>query len=421
MLKSDLEALHRRVSALDSDRLAIAFSGGGDSTALLHALKDHPKATHAFIIDHNLRPESRNEVEQAAGFARKLGFQVSVQKWDHNNPSSAIQVKARQFRYAAMGQLCRENGLTYLLTAHTEDDQAETLLMRQERQTGWRGLAGMRKQAYGPLWPALAEVTLMRPLLGWSRQSLRDYNTEFRLPFIDDPSNENRNFTRVRAREKLSGDPTLKRQLLDIQRRQAKRLVKERAELKSWFDEQACLHTHGYIILKSSPPSELLLHLLRIVSGTGGPIDSARREALLSEIAARSFKAATLAGAWIIKTSKGLLLTRDKVAVTGRKTTNYPPLGSNDLVISTPKIWDGRFLIEASEPNIRVESAFGYLSKMREVTEMQEVFNLPEAVRLSLPVFIKDEQYIGFGAGNFDGVRAISLAHKRLHSLWSDI
>ena len=186
---------------------AIAFSGGGDSTALLHACRDNPAVTHAFIIDHALRDGSDEEVAQSAQFARSLGYQVQTQRWSHDGISSAIQVKAREYRYAAMGDMCRQAGIKHLITAHTQDDQAETLLMRIDRKTGWRGLAGMPSLAYAPLWPALAGVTLHRPWLGVSRDDIRTYNAQNSLSYIDDPSNENTDFTRVRARQALSVDP----------------------------------------------------------------------------------------------------------------------------------------------------------------------------------------------------------------------
>ncbi len=420
MLKTDLEALNDSVSALHTDKVAVAFSGGGDSTALLHALRNHPKASHAFIIDHNLRAESEEETARSAAYARQLGYIVETQRWDNNNPSTAIQVKARQYRYAAMGEMCRANGITHLLTAHTEDDQAETLLMRQNRKTGWRGLAGMRASAYGPLWPALAEVTLMRPLLGQSREALREYNNRFNLPFIDDPSNENEDFTRVRARRSLTANPTLKSELLESQKSHLERLMDERAHFNMWFSDHACLNEQGYFELTQIPPSELFLHCLRIAGGTGGPVDSARREALLSQMEQSAFKAATLAGAWIVQSSQGFVITRDKVAVTGRKNAHSVPLASTLLIRGVPHLWDGRFLIDANVEGIRVEPAYGQLQDLREASETQHIFTCPEAVRPVLPVFKKEGQYLGVGAGTFDGVSAVSLASKRLKHLWTD-
>jgi len=115
-----------------------------------------------------------------------------------------------------MGEHCRRDGIAYLLTAHSEDDQAETLLMRYERKTDWRGAAGMAELSYGAVWPELASVNVARPLLGVTRQSLRDYNLTHKLRWAEDPSNENRDYARIRARDYLKLRPDLRKDLLDI-------------------------------------------------------------------------------------------------------------------------------------------------------------------------------------------------------------
>ena len=96
---------------------------------MLHALSCKPMVIYAFIIDHALREGSAEEAEQAADFARSYGYDVRILRWEHDGISSGIQAKARAFRYAALGRLCRETGITQLFTAHTEDDQAETCLL----------------------------------------------------------------------------------------------------------------------------------------------------------------------------------------------------------------------------------------------------------------------------------------------------
>jgi tRNA(Ile)-lysidine synthase len=418
MLKTELSKLRETVFNLDAKKAAIAFSGGGDSTALLHMLRDHPNVSHAFIIDHNLRTTSESETQQAAEYARSLGYQVKTRKWVHSDPKTGIQVKARAYRYAAMGDMAREEGVTHLLTAHTADDQVETLLMRQDRLTGWRGLAGMRAEAYGPLWPALADVTLVRPLLGVSRANLRDYNMSHGLSWVEDPSNENLDFTRIRARQKLSNDPAMREALLTRQGEMSERLADERAELCLWMRDYAVLDPHGFIRLSNIPPSELFLHLLRVASGSGGPIDSSRRDALLETMKKPDFKAATLAGAWVIKEQDGFLITRDKVAALGRGHEKADALASMSVRPHVPFIWDGRFRINAQQSNFTVQPAFGILQKLREVTETIALFNLPQHVRATQPIFLKDGHIIGFGAGEWDGLESVSLAGRRLQALW---
>ncbi|WP_409432052.1 tRNA lysidine(34) synthetase TilS [Litorimonas sp. RW-G-Af-16] len=409
MTPAQFNQLFSFVQTLDTP-VAIAFSGGGDSTALLHALRDHPLATHAFIIDHNLRRESALETERSADFARDLGYTIITKRWDHGGVTTGLQVKARAYRYAAMGDMCRRAGLAHLLTAHTADDQAETLLMRKARLTGWRGLAGMAESAYGPLWPALAEVTLHRPLLRVSRQDLRAYNRAENLSWIDDPSNENQDFTRIKARSELGVKAGLTEKLLEVQTQNRARRDAEAALFGTWLARHATLHAAGYVTTTRVPPVELLLHLLRAVSGSGGPIDAARREALAARMEAADFDAATLAGAWVVKTADGFLFTRDPVAVKGRAGGDGDGAALAapvDIPTDYPLIWDGRFAIQASQTGFAVQAAYGHLQKLDGLT------NYPKEVRGTLPMIVKGEIIYGDSA---DGVQMQNLVTKRLYA-----
>ncbi|RKQ71785.1 tRNA(Ile)-lysidine synthase [Litorimonas taeanensis] len=417
MLKADIEALEKTISDLGfggakEGNCAIAFSGGGDSTALLYALRNHPRVNHAFIIDHNLRSESYAESQKSAAFARELGYDAVVQTWIHDTPKTGVQAKARAYRYAAMGEMARQRGLSFLLTAHTEDDQAETIFMRQARDTGWRGLAGMKPRAYGPIWPALADVTLVRPLIGQSRRALRAYNRAHNLTWIEDPSNQNLAFTRVKTRQELRRDPRVKTELLRLQKEQGARLDAERNGFKLWMAEHARIDPQGYFELASLPPLALLGPLLRMASGTGGPIDIGAVDTLISAMQKPDFTAATLAGAWIVKQADTFLVTRDKVAAKGRR-GSVSALQATELQSGEPYVWDGRFLIQAHRPGIHVEPIFGKVEAVSKGLKSQDISEINSLVRPTLPLLWRNEA-IGFGAGQFDDVSVTALAPKRL-------
>lgn len=386
---------------------------------MLHALRDDPLVTHAFIIDHALRDGSAAEVEKAAEYARSYGYIVQTDRWTHDGVTSGIQVKARKYRYAALGRLCRERGLQHLITAHTADDQAETLLMRLDRQTRWRGLAGMPDKAYAPLWPELAGVTLHRPWLGKSRKSLRQYNAEHKLHFTDDPSNENTDFTRVRARQALLADPELRADLLAQQEEMRARLTQERKGQEMWLEDHAVIHPQAYIETDKVPSAELLLHILNVVSGGGGPIDAAKRARLCRDMASADFKAATLGGAWILskkdKPGHGFVFLRDRVAVTGRSNVSSAQPVSLLPDVLTP--WDGRFLCTAKTDGIRIEVGLGQLQKLRQMPEFNVLFSLPPKVRESLPIFYLGDIPIGFGACDTKFVSSRACSASRLQAL----
>jgi len=397
---------------------AIAFSGGGDSTAMVHAFRDHPQITHVFIIDHALRAGSAEEAKSAARFARDLGYIVQIDRWQNDGPTTGIQVKARQYRYRALGQMCRAAGLSHLLTAHTADDQAETLLMRLQRQTGWRGLAGMPDMAFAPLWPALAGVTLHRPWLMVSRAALRDYNREYALPFVDDPSNENRDFTRIRARQALRGDPALRGDLLQQQVSMRTKLDQERTDHANWLRDHAKISPQGFIETKAIPPSELLLHILRAVSGTGEPIDAARRAGMIEAMRRPAYTGGTLAGAWVVPqySSGSFFFTRDMVAVKGRQAT--APLREMLLKAGESVLWDGRFYVTAKTQDMIIRPVHGLLSKFRQMPEMKSIFEINPELRATLPAFLAKDKIIGFGAVDNPDILSEAQTARRLHSLF---
>lgn len=184
--------------------LAVAVSGGPDSMALLRMLADAGAAPrlYALTVDHGLRPE-------AAAEAAWVGAQVA--DWpgvEHHVLTRAapapgatrVQERAREDRYALMAAWCRGRGVRYLLTAHHRDDQAETFLFRLAKGSGLDGLAGMRViSAYD------AALTLVRPLLGVAKDDLTAFCAARAVPYVNDPSNGNDRFARVRLRAAMAG------------------------------------------------------------------------------------------------------------------------------------------------------------------------------------------------------------------------
>ncbi len=156
-------------------RLALAISGGGDSLALMHLAARWakrlliPPALHVLTVDHGLHPESAAVAASVYEKAAALGLPCTVLRWEGEKPATGIEEAARQARYALMADWCRAHEAA-LVTAHTLDDQAETLLMRLARGSGLDGLAAMRPRGHVPGAP---DVPLLRPLLSVSRARLR--------------------------------------------------------------------------------------------------------------------------------------------------------------------------------------------------------------------------------------------------------
>jgi tRNA(Ile)-lysidine synthase len=183
---------------------AVALSGGGDSLALMHLLAEWAKARGAvppvaLIVDHALRKESASEARRAAAFARKAGLVAHIFTRKGPVPQSGIEAAARDARYSLMGAWMQTYGITALYVGHTQNDQAETFLMRLGRGSGLDGLSAMRGIAPFPL-ADFAAQNLVRPLLGISRASLRTHLKALKQDWLEDPMNSEARFTRSRIR-----------------------------------------------------------------------------------------------------------------------------------------------------------------------------------------------------------------------------
>lgn len=195
---ADLEAL----TGARPERLGVAVSGGPDSLALLllaHAAC--PDRVEAATVDHALRAESRDEALYVGEICAGLSCPHAILPVHVADGPGGVQAEARQARYTALVAWARERGLAAVATAHHQDDQAETLLMRLQRGAGLAGLAGIR--------PVRAQdgIFILRPLLGWTRAELAAVVREAGVEPVDDPSNRDARFDRVRVREFLDSHP----------------------------------------------------------------------------------------------------------------------------------------------------------------------------------------------------------------------
>jgi tRNA(Ile)-lysidine synthase len=180
------------------DLVLVACSGGADSLALAAAVAfeapRHEVRAGAVLVDHGLQPESCRIAEDAAGTCRRLGLDpVDVATVEVRTGSRGLEDAARQARYDALSAAASQRGARFVLLGHTLDDQAEQVLLGLTRGAGARSLAGMPR----------ARDRFRRPLLGVSRARTRASCAALDLEFWDDPMNEDRAFTRVRARAAL--------------------------------------------------------------------------------------------------------------------------------------------------------------------------------------------------------------------------
>lgn len=179
----------------DSGRpILIALSGGADSSALAWlAANSFPGRASAMTVDHGLRPEAAEEALICAGLCARLGIAHSIATPDRPIKGN-LQAEARKARYTLLAREADRLGGALILTAHHADDQLETMLMRLARGSGVAGLSGIRHR----------NGDIVRPLLGFSRRELEEICRSADIDWVRDPSNEDRDFDRVRMRHALA-------------------------------------------------------------------------------------------------------------------------------------------------------------------------------------------------------------------------
>lgn len=224
-------------------RIGLAVSGGTDSLAML--LLAHEAVAGRFevaTVDHGLRPEASAECAWVARICADRGIACAILRVAVG--AGNMQAEARRARYAALAQWAGERGLAAVATAHHADDQAETLLMRLNRGSGVAGLAGVREVSM------LGALKIIRPLLDWRRNDLAAVCALAGLDPVQDPSNSNADFDRVRIRQALGTADWIDSQALA---RSARNLADAYAALQDyaallWQEQVRPCDEAGYII-----------------------------------------------------------------------------------------------------------------------------------------------------------------------------
>ena len=333
---AEARALFRGLERLPG--LVLAVSGGPDSTALLvlaarwaKRLKRAPKLI-AVTVDHGLRPEAAREAAMVKALARRLGVPHRTLRWRGGKPRSGLQDAARRARYELLAQAAASAGLAHIVTAHTLDDQAETVLFRLARGSGIYGLTGMARAAPLPV-GATRDLFLIRPLLHLPKARLIATLDAAHIAYADDPSNRDPRFTRARLRAQLM--PALAREGLDARglSRLAARLRRAEQAIAVAVDAaRAALSPppwppRGPVTFATaafaSLPAEVALRLLGEAiahAGDEGPVELAKLESLYEALAlARVRLRRTLAGAQITLGTDRLTVERAPPRQTGAK------------------------------------------------------------------------------------------------------
>lgn len=367
-------------------RIAVACSGGPDSMALAMLASEWANAAGgratALIVDHGMRPNSAAEAATVAGWLTEEGIASTILTWQGPPPSADRQAAARQARYGLMRRWCEEAGVLHLLLAHHRQDQAETFMLRLARGSGVDGLGAMAPVS------GLPELRLLRPLLDIARARLVAFLETRDQAYVEDPSNRDMSFARVRMRALL---PALADEGLTVQRLAgtARRMARARTALEqattNLLAQAAVVYPHGYAVLSpdklSGPSDEIALRavsrLLVCVGGAQHAPRLERLERLLAWLRAGGGSGRTLGGCRVLRRRGRLLICREPSAMEAAR----PACGG--------AIWDGRFRldVERALPDDVSIAALGSDGWRRIASDVAEPAKsgIPVPVRPTLP------------------------------------
>ncbi len=394
-------------------KLAVAVSGGADSMALTLLTARWAAARGgsvlALTVDHGLRNESADEARQVGRWLAARGIDHDILTWTGPKPASGLQEAARNARYAFLLERCRDAGILHLLLAHHRGDLAETVLLRVSSGSGPDGLA-----AIAPVTPTVS-ARLLRPLLTISKVQLEGTLLGLGQSWIEDPSNHNEAFARVRMRQMM---PALEAAGED---QTVLAIAAQARDLRTALDDEAAalsahaatLSAAGFARVKTEALSSaaesigrrVFDHVIRTISGSAYAPRRDRLDRLWAEVRAGLANGRSLGGCLIVPRRGGLLIQREPAAMAG------PVLcQSGDRVR-----WDGRFTAHLGGQG---RGRVGALGQKGWLAVKGEVGNppLPAAVMATLPALLDDDgrpvavPHLGWRRGGYRGLSMVGLA-----------
>ena len=424
-------ALDRRLRPTAAAPLAVGFSGGGDSLALLILTLDwaraHGRAVLSLTVDHRLNPASTAWTAAAVARARALGTDARALAWIGDKPSAGLPAAARAARHALLADAAREAGARVLLLGHTRDDLVEAAAMRAEGST----VSDPRAWSPSPAWPQGRGGFVLRPLLAAGRAEIRDWLTARGETWLDDPANDDLKYARARARRSLAENPHSK-SLSSRAKRSADPGPRGGAH-GPWVPDSLCeasgmttdsataLLEADYLVLPRTAPAAHVAAACLCAAGTSTPPRGERLRRLVDRIRAGETFTATLAGARIETVGDGVSFFREPGEI--RRASGPPPMGEVSpkateggvaerpttppsgpsgriphgerdylfepvaLPPGQPVVWDGRYEITAAAPGLTVRPLQGLAARLPAV-QRQALKALPRGARSALPAIL---------------------------------
>jgi tRNA(Ile)-lysidine synthase len=366
-------------------RLGVAVSGGSDSLALLVLLHGMRRTggpeLFAVTVDHGLRKESAAEATQVARICAGLNVPHETLNWTGWDGQGNLPDQARRARYSMMAKWAQEHSIGDIAVGHTANDQAETFLMRLGREAGVDGLSAMARS-----WRTGGTV-FHRPLLQARREALRGILREKGLGWVEDPSNEDTAYARVRARQALAaleplgitiaGLSSVAQHMSDVRHLLYTLVLQAAQDFVRVQAGDLLIDRVGFDALPPEISRRLLQAALKWVSGAEYAPRGRAMKGLVQAIAAG--RDMTLSGCLIMPACDQLRVTREYNAVA-------------DLQCHGGDLWDGRWQVMGS---IDADATIAALGKegLKQCPDWRET-GLPQASLMALPALWRGEELL---------------------------
>jgi|TARA_R100000935_G_scaffold6730_1_gene14423 tRNA(Ile)-lysidine synthase len=363
--------------------IAVAYSGGGDSLALLLAAQAWSAARGRRLIvlhvDHGLQATSGAWAAHCREVARRLDLSFEILTWTGPKPATGRPAAARAARHSLLADAARAAGAAVVLMGHTADDVLEARQMRRDGAT----TPDPRPWGPSPAWPEGRGVFLLRPLLAMRRAELRQALAQQTLTWIEDPANSDPAYARARARAVLGCGveeaiaPQAPDEDLTALARRARHGV---GGTIGWRREDL-----------DGASAAALAQALSIaslcVAGGARPPRRASAERLADAVRSGRPFTATLAGARLVAGPREVIMARESGEAARGGLVETP------LLAGEPLVWDGRFEVLAEAPGFRVAPLAGRMTQLAPEAR-RAVTALPAAARKALPVLIAADETV---------------------------
>ena len=319
---------------IKKNSFALAVSGGSDSLSLAYLSKlyslEYKNKMHVLIVDHQLRKESKEESLKVKSILKKKKIQSKILKWTGKTPKSNIQKNARNIRYNLISQYCFKNNIKYLITAHHLDDQIENFFIRLFRGSGLTGLSSMPES-----FVFNNKLKIVRPFLGFKKKDLKYVTLNFFKTYINDPSNDNNKFLRVRIRKYRKN---MEKEGLDTNKiiKTVNNLLSANKAINFYKNKSISKHTsfvskHKCLInnkIFSEEADEIIFKsfsdILSLVSGTYYTPRSKKVINLINRVKKNKFNKSTLGGCVIEKKDSFITIFKERKEIKVKKIQFQP-------------------------------------------------------------------------------------------------